>query len=229
MQAVILAAGRGTRLQPLTDATPKALVDIGGETLLEHLLLALPKEIHEIIIVVGHLGDHIEKRIGSAWHGKAVCYVTQSTLDGTGSALHLVKDLIHGTFLVVNGDDLYGAPDLSRLIAHPLAILLSLSDTPVEHAALVGTDGRFMGLETRPPMSEPQRRVCGAYVLDERFFKYPLAKIPVRDHQEFSLPHTLVELAKDAVVRIEFADYWRPVGTAAELERVRTEVLTGRV
>lgn len=221
MQAVILAAGRGTRLQPLTDTVPKALVDIGGETLLEHLLRALPKEIHEIIIVIGHLGDQIKERIGAKWNGKAVRYVVQSTLDGTGSALHLAKDLLHGTFLVVNGDDLYGAGDLTRLIAHPLSILLHLSKTPVEHAALVESDGRFVGLETRPPKTEVQRRVCGAYVLDERFFKYPLVKIPVRNHEEYSLPHTLIELTKDAAVHAEFAEYWHPVGTAEELAQVR--------
>ncbi len=220
MHAVILAAGKGTRLRPLTETTPKALVDVKGRPLLAHILDALPQEIHEIILVVGHLQEQVRERIGAVWNGRPVRYIAQETLDGTGTAVHLAKPFVQGSFLVVNGDDLYAAADLSRLIAHPTAILLRREDGPVSPSALVDADGRFVGLEADPPAHEPHLRVCGAYVLDERFFRYPLARVPVRSHEEYSLPHTLVEAGKDLSIRAEYATSWQPVGTPEELAAV---------
>ncbi len=216
MQAVILAAGKGTRLRPLTDRIPKALVDIKGTPLIEHILSALPKDISEIVVIVGYLADQIQRHVGPLWHGIPVRYVVQDPLDGTGTAIHLAKDLLHGSFLVVNGDDLYDQADLARLCAHPLAILLHQTNAPVSPSALVDGQGHFVGLETRPPQGEHHRRVCGAYVLDERFFRYPLAETPVHGHHEFSLPHTLVNAAKDLPIRVEMARFWQPVGTPEE-------------
>ena len=213
MQAVILAAGKGTRLRPLTDRIPKALVDIKGVPLIGRILAALPRDITEIIIVVGHLAEQIRAHVGPSWNGIPVRYLVQDPLDGTGTAIHLAKGLLHGSFLVVNGDDLYDQADLARLCSHPLAILLHQTNGPVSPSALVDARGHFMGLESRPPQGEHHRRVCGAYVLDERFFRYPLAEIPVRDHVEFSLPHTLVNMAKYLPVRPEIARFWQPVGT----------------
>lgn len=216
MQAVILAAGKGTRLRPLTDRIPKALVAIKGQPLIERILAALPRDITEIIIVVGHLAEQIRGHIGPSWHGIPVRYVVQDPLDGTGTAIHLAKGLLHGSFLVVNGDDLYDQADLTRLCGHPFAILLHQTNGPISPSALVDTKGHFIGLETNPPQGEHHKRVCGAYVLDERFFRYPLAETPVRDHHEFSLPHTLVEVAKDLPIRAEMARFWQPVGTPEE-------------
>ncbi len=225
MHAVILAAGKGTRLRPLTDHMPKALVDICGKPLLQRILEALPEEIHEITIVVGYLKEQIMAYFGYAWNGRAIHYIIQDPLDGTGTAVALAKDYVEGSFLVVNGDDLYAKEDLSHLLAHPFAILLQETAEPVAYAALVSADGHFLGFESNPPASKRHHRVCGAYVLDERFFKYPLVKIPVRGHTEFSLPHTLVEVAKDCPIRVEKALYWRPVGTPDEWKRIKSDCL----
>ncbi len=216
MQAVILAAGKGTRLRPLTDRIPKALVDIKGQPLIERILSALPRDITELIIVVGHLADQIRHHVGTAWHGIPVRYVVQDPLDGTGTAIHLAKGLLHGSFLVVNGDDLYDQADLARLCAHRFGILLHQTNGPISPSALVDKTGRFTGLESHPPAGERHLRVCGAYVMDDRFFRYPLAEIPVRDHVEFSLPHTLVSVAKDLPIHAEMARFWQPVGTPEE-------------
>ncbi len=222
MQAVILAAGKGTRLAPLTNAVPKALVDLGGgRTLLEAILEQLPEEADELVFVVGHLQEQIRERFGASWSGRPIRYAVQQPLDGTGTALHAARMMLRGTFLVVNGDDVYAAEDLERLISHPLAILVQATRERLAHTALVSGDGRFLGLESDPPPAQPHVRVCGAYVLDERFFRYPLAAIDVRGRREYSLPHTLVELAKDAPVAAVEATRWLPVGTPEELEAAR--------
>ena len=68
-------------------------------------------------------------------------------------------------------------------------------------------------------------RVCGAYVLDERFFRYPLVTVTVHDKSEYSLKHTIAEMKRDVAVKIEHADNWQPVGTHEELEKIRRNCL----
>jgi bifunctional UDP-N-acetylglucosamine pyrophosphorylase/glucosamine-1-phosphate N-acetyltransferase len=65
MQAVILAAGKGTRMQPLTLTRPKQLVEAAGKPLIEHIVSSLPEEIDEIILVIGYLGNMIIEHCGS--------------------------------------------------------------------------------------------------------------------------------------------------------------------
>ncbi len=223
MQAIILAAGKGARLAPLTNTIPKALIGIGGKPLIQHTLEALPDVVREIHIVVGHLKDQIIKTIGSVSNGRPIFYTEQKILDGTGGALHLLKDKLTGTFLVVNGDDLYAEEDLERLAEHPVGILLFKTKESIKTSALLDEEKRFVGIEAEPPKDEQKYRICGAYVLDERFFHYPLAKTPVRGHAEFSLPHTLVRMSKDIPIKIELATSWLPIGTQKELADARAK------
>jgi UDP-N-acetylglucosamine diphosphorylase / glucose-1-phosphate thymidylyltransferase / UDP-N-acetylgalactosamine diphosphorylase / glucosamine-1-phosphate N-acetyltransferase / galactosamine-1-phosphate N-acetyltransferase len=224
MQAVVLAAGKGTRLRPLTNSTPKALVDICGRPLMAHILDALPDEISEIILVVGYLREAVMKAVGTSWNGIPVRYVVQEDMTGTGVALLLAKHLLHDRFLVVNGDDLYDRRDLERLLSHPLAMLVQRTKQPIKVSALVDEAGDFRGLEAVPPAQETKIRVCGAYLLDERFFRYPLVPVSFEVHgkHELGLPHTIVEMAKDLDVKTEEAAFWHPVGTSEELEAART-------
>lgn len=222
MQAVILAAGKGLRLRPLTDAVPKALVDVCGKPLLAHILAALPDAVTEIFIVVGYRKEQIMDALGDSFGNKILHYAEQEPLDGTGSALHVLKDRLSGTFLVVNGDDLYEKRDLERLVAHDLALLVSPTMESIPTSALRDEEGRFVGLESNAPESEMKRRVCGAYVLDERFFRYPLAEVTVHGKTEYSLPHTIVMMTRDLPVFLEDADAWHPVGTPEELAAART-------
>lgn len=222
MQAVILAAGRGLRLRPLTETTPKALVDVCGTPLIARILASLPDPVTEVFIVVGHLKEQVVDAVGGTFGGKPVHYVAQDPLDGTGSALHLLKDRLRGTFLVVNGDDLYDKGDLERLVAHDLGILVYPTDGAAESSALRDTGGRFEGIEANPPAEETKLRVCGAYVLDERFFRYPLATVQVHGKTEYSLPHTLVEMSRDHAIKTEEATRWMPVGTPEELTQARS-------
>src|SRR3989344_511325 len=125
MQAVILAAGKGTRMGDLTKNTPKPLLKIGNKTILEQTLESLPEEIEEVILVIGYLGEQIKNLIGGSFAGKKVTYVEQKELKGTADAIFECKDLLRGRFLVLMGDDLYNKRDLENLIKSPLAILVS--------------------------------------------------------------------------------------------------------
>src|SRR3989344_5309327 len=116
MQAVILAAGRGTRMNHLTENTPKPMLNVGKMNLIEWKIDALPNEVDEVIVIVGYLGDQIKAHFGENFGDKKMIYTEQKELNGTGGALFLAKDFIKGKFLVMMGDDLYSKEYIEGMI-----------------------------------------------------------------------------------------------------------------
>src|SRR3989344_1556102 len=104
MKAVILAAGRGTRLGALTANLPKSLVLVGGRPILEHILSALTSLAKETIIVVGYQAEKIKKHFGSRFLNLPLTYVKQKKLAGTADALWQGRPYLKPReFLVLNG------------------------------------------------------------------------------------------------------------------------------
>lgn len=108
MKAMILAAGRGERLRPLTDTMPKPLIEAGGRSLLDwHLSALADAGFREVVINLAWLGDHIRSAIGdgSAW-GLAVAYSDEGdqALETAGGIIHALPLLGDEPFAVINGD-----------------------------------------------------------------------------------------------------------------------------
>lgn len=106
MQAVILTGGKGTRLRPLTYEIPKSMIPIYGRPFLEHLLeLVKSFGINEVLLLIGYLGEHIEKHFGDgSKFGLKVEYSHEQTLLGTGGALKNARGKLAEEFLLLNGD-----------------------------------------------------------------------------------------------------------------------------
>lgn len=110
MQAVVLAAGKGTRLRPLTDTRPKALVEVDGEPLLTHCfeeLRTLGAE--EFVVVVGYLAEQIIERYGDEFRGVPITYTHQREQLGLAHALLTVEEQIGGDFMLMLGDNVFRA------------------------------------------------------------------------------------------------------------------------
>lgn len=215
MQAVILCAGLGTRLRPLTLTTPKALIPIGDKTLIEHTLDALPEAIDEIFLVVNYLGDQIKTKIGGFYHGIPIKYVIQDPLNGTGGAIHLLRDQLQDRFLVLNGDDLYAKDALDEILKHNTAIMLCPTDKHLMNGGKLNAEGKFVGLtESTNHMSY---RVCGAYVLNQSYFEIEPVKIQGSKHEEYGLPQTLAVNATNNPMDVVLTQKWFPIGTQNEL------------
>lgn len=196
MQAVILAAGKGTRMKDLTVEIPKPMLMVSGKTLLEHKFDVLPPEVTEIIIVIGYLGHAIQERFGDSYNGKRITYVTQETLDGTAGALWRVKDLITGRFLVMMGDDIYSAQDVHACIASNDWVLV------VGHIAEGRSGGKIVTDESGA-ISAIQEGVhldarvtsTNLFMLDARVFSQPLVAAG-NGKQEYGLPQTVLAASK---------------------------------
>lgn len=219
MQAVILAAGRGTRMGSLTDDIPKPMLPLLGRPMLEWKLEMLPRKIDEVILTIGYLGDRIESHFGDEWGGRNIRYVRHKILDGTGGSIRLVWEsgLIDGPVLVTMGDDLYHPEDLADLILETSAVLGLLVDGAERFGLLEETPKGMLKEITERPHGKGTGIVnVGAYMLSREYFDYPPVRITAT---EYGLPQTLALLSKDSPVRVRRARAWQPVGAPDDLAR----------
>jgi UDP-N-acetylglucosamine diphosphorylase/glucosamine-1-phosphate N-acetyltransferase len=118
-KAVILAAGEGNRMRPLTDTRPKVMLPIANKTILEHLLIEMRESrISEFVFIVGYHDEQIRNYFGngSRW-GVKIQYSNQMKQLGTADALRMVKDFVNENFLMANGDIIAHRQDIQCLIA----------------------------------------------------------------------------------------------------------------
>ncbi len=118
MKAVILAAGEGSRMRPLTYTRPKVMLPIANKPILEHLLIELREAgIGEFIFVVGYCDEQVRSYFGNGegW-GVDISYCEQRKQLGTADAIGMAAGMVDGSFLVMNGDVLVNREDIGRLI-----------------------------------------------------------------------------------------------------------------
>jgi NDP-sugar pyrophosphorylase family protein len=143
--AVLLCAGRGARLAPLTDVTPKALVPVGGRPLLDHQLEELRAAgVHDLVVVTGHLGDRIRDHLGDGRAlGFEIHYVEQDPPLGTGDAMRRAMPHVRTDPFLLGYTDLYVSP-LERLWSR-----MRRDDRPKIAATWVDNAGRYGRLTVR--------------------------------------------------------------------------------
>lgn len=171
LTAVVPAAGEGTRLRPLTEDRPKALVEVGGQPLLARCLRALLwLEPEEAVVVVGHRGDQIVRRFGDRFEGIPLSYARQPDPRGLARAVLAGEPRVDDELVVLNGDNVFGRTAartslpaaLERRRAEALDAVLLTEDVPPEraHQGVCVTDerGRLVRVAEHP---EPEERRSG--------------------------------------------------------------------
>ncbi|WP_276248631.1 UTP--glucose-1-phosphate uridylyltransferase AglF [Haladaptatus sp. YSMS36] len=110
MQAVVLAAGKGTRLRPLTEDKPKGMVEVDGKPILTHCLEQLVElDADEFVIVVGYLKEKIISHYGDEFQGVPITYSHQREQKGLAHALLTVEEHIDDDFMLILGDNIFQA------------------------------------------------------------------------------------------------------------------------
>lgn len=218
MQAVLLAAGKGTRMGALTESTPKALLMNNGTALIVAVLTALPRSITEIIVVIGYLGMQIKNALGMHYKDIPIRYIQQDSLNGTADALWKCKDVITGKFMVLNGDDSYNKEDLDLLSEASLGIGISHIPKGIYNfLAIEKNISGFLGGLRTPTEKEKEDGydvATGAYTLDRHIFDYQPALLK---NGEYGLPHTIALMAKDLPITIISIPNWRAINTIEDL------------
>lgn len=218
MQCVILAAGKGTRLRPLTDTIPKPLVKVLGKSLLDHIVESLPSSIDELIIVTGYLEEKIREHCGDTFHGRKVTYVHQEEQKGTAHALWLCKDLLKGRFLFMFADDLHGPGDIARATSYSRSMLTFTTTTPEKFGIVVRhPDGTLAEIIEKPEHAPSNLASTGVMVLDDNIFKYDPYAIETKG--EYYLTNVLQEYARDYPMAVVEQNLWIPIGYPEDIEK----------
>lgn len=234
MQAVILAAGRGTRMGELTSAVPKPMLDLNGRPLLEYKLDALPEEVREVIIVIGYHGETIRNRFGNSFHDRKITYIEQEELNGTAGALWKAKDILKDRFLIMAGDDIYMREDVERCLEGGNWKMLVQELPEMHRAGRVELDvennvDRITESSEEDEMRrEPGLASTSLFVVDTRLFTCPM--IPKhKGNLEFGHPQTIVAAAQQLGVPLEpvFTDQWIQITAPNDLTRAE-EILKER-
>ena len=211
MQAVILAAGKGTRCYPLTLTRPKPLLKIANKSILEHNLEQLRGLVDEVIIVIGHKGKMIKQQFGNVFGKMKLHYVEQKVLNGPGGAMMLCEKLLRDRFIVLNGDDLYSRYDLKRCLRHRYCVMVQKVADPEKWGIFEVKGGLVVGFEEKPRKAKSNLANIGVYVLDKAIFKYKLKKSPRGEYEGTDYVTYLVERGEKVVCEV-VKDYWIPVG-----------------
>ena len=235
MKAMILAAGFGTRLRPLTIVTPKPLLPVGGRPMIVwNLLLLRRHDIRDVMINLHHLGTMIEQSLGDgAQFGMRITYSREPVILGTGGGIKQVEAWFSGEpALVLNGDTLFDL-DLTALVAfhrrHDAAATLVLREDPdaarwglvevSDQSEVIRITGR--GSTTSIPTSA--RMFAGIHILHPRLLHV------LEAGRESSIIDAYVAGIRrgERIMGYDFAGYWNDVGTPERYAQVQRDAEAG--
>jgi NDP-sugar pyrophosphorylase family protein len=238
MRAMILAAGRGTRLRPLTNTVPKALVPVAGRPLIEYGLLFLKAQgIEEVVINLHHLGEQISAALGDgSLYGLRLTYSPEAPILDTGGGIKKAQAFLAGeTFVVLNCDTILDL-DLGALLAahrhnHAAATLVLRPDLEAARYGILETDAggrirRFLGQPAE--VSEPLSAFMftGLQVLEPRVFDFMPEGKPFSTTRD-TYPQML--RAGEPLYGFMHTGSWMVVDSAEDMARATQAIISGQV
>jgi mannose-1-phosphate guanylyltransferase len=248
MRAMVLAAGLGTRLRPITYAMPKPMAPVLNRPVMEHIVQLLAKHGFDEAIanlhwfpetIEGHFGD------GSAF-GVELSYSREEALLGTAGGVRNAAGFLGDSFLVISGDALtdidLGAMRRFHESHDGIATLATkrVGDTSQFGVAITGADGRIQGFQEKPDPSEALSDLanCGIYMFRAEVFDYFPAPGASKAAGEGD-PAGFADWAMDVFPALlendvpfyshEIDDYWNDIGNLDELRQGNFDALRGEV
>jgi mannose-1-phosphate guanylyltransferase len=231
MRAMVLAAGLGTRLRPLTYEITKPMVPVLDRPVMEHILDLLARHgIDEVIANLHYFPDSIREHFGDR-----LAYRVEEELLGTAGGVRACREFFGDeAFIVISGDALtdidLGALAARHRSAGGIATLAvkQVPDTREYGVVLHDSNGRITGFQEKPEPEEALSNLgnCGIYVFDPSIFDY----FPERPFVDWAKDVFPVLLERDVPFHIhEVQEYWNDVGSLAELRQGTFDALAGRL
>ena len=223
MKAVILAAGKGTRMHPLTEDTPKPLLPVAGKPIIQHSIDLLDDEAGEIIIVAGYQLDQLREHFNGR---ENIRIVEQENPEGTADAALQAKPYIDGKTVVLNGDDIYGE-EVREAIKHDSAVLGAQSPTPEKFGVLEIKAGKLESIQEKPEEPPSNFVNTGFYVVQPGFFDL-LKNVEKSERGEYEITDALEQYITQEEVEVIETKTWLPCSYPWQLIDAN-EVLIGDV
>lgn len=229
MDVVVMAAGEGTRMRPLTTRRPKPLLPVGTTTLLERLLAQCESVADRFVLVIGYRGQSIVETIGSDFRGIPVEYVEQTNQRGTADAIATVESWIDDRFLVLNGDVVVDEAAILNLADSPDPAMAVRDVAAPEQYGVVDREGdRITGLVEKPDDPPTSLANAGMYAFDPSIFE-AIEAIEPSERGEYEITDAISsQLEAGTVMRpIRIDGFWLDVGRPWELLEANESVVPG--
>lgn len=237
MKAVIMAGGAGTRLRPLTMATPKPLLPVAERPMVEHLArLLLRHNIDEAVVTVHYMAPMVRSEMGDGSElGMKLAYVTEPRPVGTAGSVKMAEAMLQDeTFIVVSGDgltdiDLTALIDFHRERRAMVTVCLSRRDNPLGLGIVVtDEEGRVTRFMEKPGWGQVFTNTVntGIYVMEPEVLDHIKADEDL-DWSADIFPALLA--AGEPIYGYTAAGYWEDVGTIEAYRRVQIDALSGVV
>jgi len=236
LKGVILAAGKGTRMLPLSLRHPKPLIPFLDRPMIEHIISgAAGAGVEELAIVVGHRGQDIVDHLGAECAGVRLRYVWQEEARGTGDALLLAEDFVRDEPFFLSWGDIMVPPhnygrlaDLWRARTPTVALTVNWVEDPFEGAAVYLEGDRVVRIveKPRPGTSQTPYNNAGVFIMAPTLLK-ALRRTPVSARGELEVPDAIqLLLQQGADVRgLPIEGYWSDVARPATVLALNTEAL----
>ena len=205
---IIMAAGKGSRLLPLTKDKPKCMVEVNSKPILQHIVNNLHKskiKVNKLIVVVGYKENVVIDYIINNSLGYYTEIVTQDKLDGTANAIYICKNYIDSdNFIVLSGDIIYEPIEIKMLSEYPNSILFTETDENLYEYGTLDLVGKGMffyvkNINEKSTNPTSNRINCGAYNFDKRVFDY-IKKTPYDERfNEKIITNTINLMVSDGV------------------------------
>lgn len=211
MKCVVLAAGEGKRMHPLTFTRPKVMLPIANKPLLElNLLNAIDAGLKDFIFIVSYKSEMVRNYFGKGeeWNVN-IEYINQGKPLGTGHAIGIVEKFV-GDFIVLCGDTIFGKNDIKNIIEKDNSMGLIEVDNPKEYG-IVETKGNDV-VKIYEKMNEPFSNVIngGIYHFNHKIFNY-IQKTSKSSRGEYEITDSINMLINDENVKGVFLKNWRDV------------------
>jgi UDP-N-acetylglucosamine diphosphorylase/glucosamine-1-phosphate N-acetyltransferase len=214
MQCVVLAAGEGKRMRPLTATRPKVMIPLANRPMTDHLVCAARDAgITEFILVVGYQEQEVRDYFGNGSDlGVDIRYVTQRRQKGTADALRAAEDYISGPFLLLNGDMILRSRDIAAIIGEDAPCMgIFHSDHPEDFGVVTVEGDRVTDLEEKSGAPRSNLINAGVYLFSPMIFS-ALQSVGPSPRGELELTDALANLIREGNLRAHTLSFWLDAG-----------------
>lgn len=216
MQTVILAAGQGTRLRPLSESVPKPMLPVAGRPIAAHVAdAAVAGGADELIFVTGYMAEVVEAYFGEIYNGVSVSYATQSEQLGTAHAVRAAREHITEEFAVLNGDNLYDPESIVELFSDGPGIGVFEVPNPSAYGVLSTDGGRVTDIIEKPADPPTNLANAGVYLFPAEAREF--LDVPKSERGEHELTDVLARVIEEHDVTPVTLERWMDVGRPWEL------------
>jgi len=230
LKAIILAAGKGDRMRPLTNTRPKVMLSIANKPILEHLLIEAKKAgITEFIFVVGYHDEQVRDYFGNGGRWEVnMDYCTQRKQLGTADAVKLVEGLVDGDFLMINGDIVVKHDDI-RQVASRHEIVLSV--TEIEDTRGLGvvelSQDRVVHIYEKTKKPPSRMANAGLYLFTPDIFD-AISQTPKSPRGEYEITDSLqIMIDKGHFISYQEISHWLDISYPWDLLPANEHLLAG--